>query len=88
MNIKDCETVISEPSMADETSGMGCGARLYGAGCRTRLIIDDFYQCQILNPDCGFATPFGTIHLCLSAYRREFSVERWQRENDRFRGLL
>lgn len=50
------------------------------AGCRTRVIIDDFYQCQIHGPDCGYAAPFGVGYLCLSDLRREHSNQRRQQE--------
>jgi hypothetical protein len=41
--------------------------------CRTMAVVDDFYQCQMQRPDCGYMAPFGTCYLCMSPLRREYS---------------
>jgi hypothetical protein len=41
--------------------------------CRTRAVVDDFYQCQTDCADCGYMAPFGSCYLCMSPKRREYA---------------
>jgi hypothetical protein len=65
-------------------------AREHGdtAECRTRPMIDDFYQCQIHRADCSYAVQFGTSYLCLSDRRREYANQRQQQEVRQMRCVL
>jgi hypothetical protein len=56
--------------------------------CRIRAVIDDFYQCQIHRSDCGHATPCGSIYLCLSDLRREYSDGRKRQEIKQLESLI
>jgi hypothetical protein len=53
--------------------------------CRTRAVVDEFYQCQMQRPDCAYMAPFGTCYLCMSPLRREYarqhlpeSIQMWR----------
>lgn len=41
--------------------------------CRTRVLVDDFYMCQINRHDCENAFSFGIGYLCSSSERQQFS---------------
>lgn len=88
MSNETSRRLTTDPLMTIEAAVLNDREICNNRECRTRLVIDDFYQCQIFNPDCGSAIPFGTSHLCMSASRREFTVERWQREGKMFGGIL
>jgi len=88
MSTETCRRLTADPlttiNMADRD------AREHGgtAECRTRPMIDDFYQCQIHRADCGYAVQFGTSYLCLSDRRREYANQRRQQEIRQMGGIL
>lgn len=68
-------TAESLPTTDPSSGECACNAE-----CRTCVVLDDFYQCQIHRSDCGYAVPFGITYLCLSARRQEFSYLRQQQD--------
>jgi hypothetical protein len=80
MSSETCLRLTANPLMTINTADRD--AREYGgtAECRTRPMVDDFYQCQIHRADCGYAVPFRTSCLCLSDMRREYAAQRRQQE--------
>lgn len=44
-------------------------------GCRTRNLVDNFYQCQTHRLDCIHASTFGMSYLCNSPDREEYAEE-------------
>jgi hypothetical protein len=66
------ERTMTDHSMAIDTAYLRSGKRSYGADCRTRAYLDDFYQCQMSQHDCKYSVPLGTSYLCMSPHSREF----------------
>jgi hypothetical protein len=42
--------------------------------CRTKPIVDGFYQCLLYRPDCEYSTRLGVSCLCTSPQRPEYSI--------------
>jgi hypothetical protein len=80
--------LTADPLMTIDTADMDCGEYCCTTECRTRTVMDDFYQCQIHRADCGHAVSFGTSYLCMSDRRREYSVQRQLQEVRQLESIL
>ena len=67
-------------AMMIDTACLHSGARCQRSDYRTKLFVDDFYQCLMYRPDCKYAAPFGTSCLCISPHRPEYSI--WESAAD------
>ena len=88
MSNETTRRLTADPLMTIERDDLSPGECCCTAECRTRVVIDDFYQCQIHRADCGYAVPFGTSYLCLSDRRREYANQRRQQEIRQMGGIL
>jgi len=88
MNIETDKQLAAEPVMAIDTADPSAGTFCCTGECRTRVVVDDFYQCQIQRSDCGYAVPFGKSYLCLSDLRRDYSSQQRQQELRQLESIL
>jgi hypothetical protein len=58
--------------MAIDTAHLRSSKSSYGADCRTRAFLDEFYQCQVSRHDCKYSVPLGTSYLCMSPNSHEY----------------
>jgi hypothetical protein len=59
------------------TSDEACSyseARCRHGDCRTKPIVDGFYQCLLDRSDCNYSTRLGISCLCTSPHRPEYSI--------------
>ena len=63
---------MTNHSMAIDTAHLRSGNRSYGADCRTKAFLDEFYQCQVSQHDCKYSVPLGTSYLCMSPNSQKY----------------
>jgi len=72
--LRDTINITNDPLMKIDNHCLGSGERFRDNFCRTRNLVDNFYQCQISRSDCEYAFTFGMSYLCRSPNRSEYSV--------------
>jgi len=71
--LRDIRSITNDPLMTIENPCLMSGERFRESVCRTRNLVDNFYQCQVNRLDCEHAFTFGMSFLCSSPNRHEYS---------------
>lgn len=66
---------VSDPLLSIDRSSSGSAGQFSAGICRTRNLVDNFYQCQINQMDCEHSFTFGMSYLCKSPDCHEYSKQ-------------
>lgn len=64
---------VSDPLSPLDRSSSGAAGHFNATVCKTRNLVDNFYQCQISRADCEHSFTFGMSYLCKSPDCHEYS---------------